>query len=164
MELLSCVRLFVIPWTVAYHAPLSMEFSRQSIGVGCHFLLQGIYPIQGLNPGLPHCRQTLYHLSHQGSPAFSRGALLGVYTDLPMPRDTQGPCEGSDPKWAKFVDWIFLSQSAFLGLFDHFIVAWEIKTTNLICHFIDFQGTCDPCCYYVLLLRAHVWKCLALLD
>ena len=33
-----------------------------------HFLLQGISPTQGLNPGLPHCRQTLYRLSHQGSP------------------------------------------------------------------------------------------------
>ena len=38
-----------------------------STGVGCHFLLQGIFPAQGSNPGLPHCRQTLYHLSHQGS-------------------------------------------------------------------------------------------------
>ena len=37
-------------------------------GVGCHALLQGIFPSQGLNPGLPHCRQILYHLSHQGSP------------------------------------------------------------------------------------------------
>ena len=36
--------------------------------MGCHFLLQGIFPIQGSNPGLLHCRQTLYHLSHQGSP------------------------------------------------------------------------------------------------
>ena len=37
-------------------------------GVGCHTLLQGIFPTQGLNPGLPHCRQILYLLSHQGSP------------------------------------------------------------------------------------------------
>ena len=37
-------------------------------GVGCHALLQGIFPTQGLNPGLPHCRRILYHLSHQGSP------------------------------------------------------------------------------------------------
>ena len=36
--------------------------------MGCHFLLQEIFLIQGLNPGLLHCRQTLYHLSHQGSP------------------------------------------------------------------------------------------------
>ena len=40
----------------------------KNTGVGCHFLLQ-IFPTQGLNPGLPHCRQTLYHLSHQGSTA-----------------------------------------------------------------------------------------------
>ena len=38
-----------------------------STGVGCHFLLQGIFPSQGLKPGLPHCRQTFYRLSHQGS-------------------------------------------------------------------------------------------------
>ena len=31
-------------------------------------LLQGIFPTQGLNPDLPHCRQIVYHLSHQGSP------------------------------------------------------------------------------------------------
>ena len=36
--------------------------------VGSLSLLQGIFPIQGLNPGLPHCRQILYQLSHQGSP------------------------------------------------------------------------------------------------
>ena len=36
-------------------------------GVGCHFLLQGIFPIQELNPGLLHCRQIPYHLSPQGS-------------------------------------------------------------------------------------------------
>ena len=39
----------------------------KSTGVGCHFLLQGIFPTQGSNPGLLHCRQTLYHLSHQGN-------------------------------------------------------------------------------------------------
>ena len=32
--------------------------------VGCHALLQGIFPTQGLNPGLLHCRQVLYHLCH----------------------------------------------------------------------------------------------------
>ena len=35
-------------------------------GVRCHALLQGIFLTQGLNPGLPHCRRILYHLSHQG--------------------------------------------------------------------------------------------------
>ena len=36
--------------------------------MGCHFLLQGIFLSQGWNMGLLHCRQILYHLSHQGSP------------------------------------------------------------------------------------------------
>ena len=37
-------------------------------GMGCHALLQGIFQTQGSNPGLPHCRRVLYHLSYQGSP------------------------------------------------------------------------------------------------
>ena len=54
----------------------------KNTGVGCHDLLQGIFPTQGLNPGLPHCKQILYCLSHQESPRilewvacpFSRGS------------------------------------------------------------------------------------------
>ena len=38
----------------------------KNTGVGGHALLWGILPTQGLNPGLPYCRQTLYHLSKQG--------------------------------------------------------------------------------------------------
>ena len=53
---LSCERLFATPWTVAYQAPPSMGFSKE------------VFPTQGLNPGLPHCRQMLYCLSHQVSP------------------------------------------------------------------------------------------------
>ena len=37
----------------------------KNTGVGCHALLQRIFPTQGSNPGLLHCRQTLYCLSHQ---------------------------------------------------------------------------------------------------
>ena len=67
MKLLSRVRLFMTPWTVAYQAPPSMGFSRQDTGVGCHFLLQGNFPTQWSNPGFPHFMQALYPLSHQGS-------------------------------------------------------------------------------------------------
>ena len=56
------------PWTLAHQAPLSMGFSSQNTGVGSLSLLQGIFPTQGLNPGLPHCRRILNQLSHQGSP------------------------------------------------------------------------------------------------
>ena len=40
----------------------------QKTGMGSCSLLQGIFPTQGLNPGLPHCRQILYKLNYQGSP------------------------------------------------------------------------------------------------
>ena len=45
------------------------DFPGKSTGVGCHFLLQGIFPTRGSNPDLVHCRQMLYHLSYQGSPS-----------------------------------------------------------------------------------------------
>ena len=59
MKLLSPVRLSPTPWTVAYQAPLSMGFSRQENWSGLPFTSPGDLPIQRLNPGLPHCRQTL---------------------------------------------------------------------------------------------------------
>ena len=43
------------------------NFPGQNTGVGSLSLLQGIFPTQGSNPGLPHCRRILYQLSHQGS-------------------------------------------------------------------------------------------------
>ena len=69
-----CFRLSVmsdsaIPWTLAHQAPLSKEFTGKNTGVAWDALLQRIFPTQGSNPDLPHCRQILYHLSHQGSPS-----------------------------------------------------------------------------------------------
>ena len=63
----SVVRLFATPWTVVHQASLSMDKNTR---VGCHSLLQSIFPAPGLNPGLPYCRPILYHLSHQESPFF----------------------------------------------------------------------------------------------
>ena len=51
-HMLSHVWLFVTPWTVAHQAPLSMGFPSKNTGVGCHFLLQEIFPIQGSNQHL----------------------------------------------------------------------------------------------------------------
>ena len=41
-------------------------FSNKNTAVSCHVLLQGIFPTQGSNPGLLHCRRILYHLSQEG--------------------------------------------------------------------------------------------------
>ena len=69
VKLLSRVWLFVTPWTVTYQAPRSMGFSRQEYWSGLPFPSPGDLPNPGTEPGLPNCRQTLYCLSHQGSPS-----------------------------------------------------------------------------------------------
>ena len=81
----------------------------KNTGVGCHALLQGIFPAQGLNPGLPHCRWILYQLTHQGNPRilewvaypFSRGSSWpriklgspGLQADS-LPSEIPGKLEG----------------------------------------------------------------------
>ena len=65
---LSHVQLLATPLTVAYQAPPSMGFSRQEYWSGLPLPSPGDLPDPGIEPGLLHCRQTLYHLSHQGSP------------------------------------------------------------------------------------------------
>ena len=56
-------------WIAACQVPLSMGFFQARItGVGCHFLLQGIFLTQGSNQGLLHCRQILSQLNYQGTP------------------------------------------------------------------------------------------------
>ena len=67
---------------VAQSCPTFWNSSGQNTGVGSLSLLQGIFPTQGSNPGLPHCGRILYPLNHQGSPRilewvaypFSRGS------------------------------------------------------------------------------------------
>ena len=52
-------------------------------GEGSRSLLQGIFLTQGLNPGLPHCRQILFQLSHRGSPEGVKEIAMLV-SDLPQ--------------------------------------------------------------------------------
>ena len=54
----------------------------QNTGMGSLSFLQGIFPTQRLNPGLLHCRQILYQLSHQGSPCISTEPYLYSFTYL----------------------------------------------------------------------------------
>ena len=65
--------LFAVLWIIGCQAPLSKEFSGKNTGVGCHFLLQGIFPTQGWNRMSPM------------SPA------LQAYS-LPLSHDFQDPC------------------------------------------------------------------------
>ena len=70
------------PWTTACQALCHEDSPGKNTAVGCPALLQGIFPTQGLNPGVSPCKQILYYLSQQGSPrilewvaySFSRGS------------------------------------------------------------------------------------------
>ena len=60
----------------------------KNTGVGCHVLLQGIFPTQVPNPGLLHCKWILYHLSHQGS------SLQEYWSEQPIPSPGDLPDPG----------------------------------------------------------------------
>ena len=62
----------------------------QNIRVGCLSLLHEIFQTQGSNPGLPHCRQFLYLLSHQGSPRILEWVAYSFSRGSSRPRDWTG--------------------------------------------------------------------------
>ena len=72
-----------------------MEFSRPEYWSGYPSLLQVIFPTQGSNPGLPHCRQILNQLSHKGSPScnFLLNSLLSGFSSCSSPNHSH---EGSN--------------------------------------------------------------------
>ena len=59
----------------------------QNTTVGSLSLLQGIFPTQGSSPGLPHCRQILYQLNHQGSPRILKWAAFPFSRGSSWPRN-----------------------------------------------------------------------------
>jgi len=59
----------------------------QNTGVGSLSLLQGIFPTQGSDPGLPHCRRILYQLSHQGNPRILECVAFPFSRGSSQPRD-----------------------------------------------------------------------------
>ena len=78
----GCVWLFVTPWTIQ-----SMEFSRPEWRmVGSSSLLQGIFPTQGLNPGVSHCWQILNQTRHQGSQRIMEGVAYPFSRGSSYPR------------------------------------------------------------------------------
>ena len=62
----------------------------RNTGVGCHSLLQGIFPTQGSNPGLLHCSQVLYHLSHQKSPRILKWVAYPFSSGSSHPKNETG--------------------------------------------------------------------------
>ena len=63
------------PWAEPTRLLWPWDFPGKNTEVGCYFLFQGIFLTQGSDPSLLNCRQTLYHLSHQGSQEVSKRGL-----------------------------------------------------------------------------------------
>ena len=80
---LSHVWPFATPQTVAPRLLCPWDFSGKNPGVGSISRLQGVFPTRGLNPGILHCRQILYHLSHQGSPIYTKCPISYFFNKLP---------------------------------------------------------------------------------
>ena len=59
----------------------------KNTGVSCHALFQGIFPTQGSNSGLPHCRRILYWLNHQGSPRILEWVAYPFFRQTSWPRN-----------------------------------------------------------------------------
>ena len=66
------------------------KFSRQEYWRSYHALLQGIFPTQGLNPGLLCCRQILYQLSHQGTQRILEWVTYPFFRGSSRPRNWTG--------------------------------------------------------------------------
>ena len=64
-----------------------MDYTDQNTRVGSLSLLQAIFPTQGSNPGLPHCRWILYQLSYQGSPRTLECIAYPFSRESSQPRD-----------------------------------------------------------------------------
>ena len=108
-------------------------FLGQNTRVGCHALLQKIFPTQGSNPGLPHCRQIFYRLNHQGSPRilewvfypFSRGSSrprnqtrsLALQADS-LPAELSGKPKNTGVGSLSLLQQIFLTQELNWGLLN----------------------------------------------
>ena len=113
---LTCVRLFATPWTIQNSPGLNT-------GVDSLSLLQGMFPTQGSNTGLLHCRWILYQLSHKGSPRILEWVAFPFSKGSSCPRNlTRVSCTQADslptdlsgkPTWVgslSFLHGIFLTQ------------------------------------------------------
>ena len=132
---LNCVRLFS-PW----------NFPGQNTEVGSLSLLQGIFPIQGLNPGFPHCRRILYQLSHKGSPRILEWVACPFSSGSSWPRNWTGV---SCIAGRFFVNWaireaLAIVNSSAINTGVH--VAFSILVSQGICLEVVFLG------YMVVLL------------
>ena len=152
-QLFSCVQLFAC-LTICNPIDCNLagssvhgDFPGKNVGAGCHAVLQGIFPTQGSNPSLPHCRQILYKLSHQGSPRklewvaypFSRGSFQPRnQTRIPDLQVDSLPAELPGKPIRKSVVDLKVSFTVHL-----------IKMIHTILKYFNLKNTCAFTCQYI---------------
>ena len=111
---------FLCPW----------DSPGKNTGVGCHFLLQGIFPTQESNPGLLRCRQILYQLSYEGSPIMYNGSIQIRYF-----RKVQSFYKNHHRLPQSHPNWIYNSGKIMCLLYK-----FSIKTNKPFCFYVN-SGT-----------------------
>ena len=108
----------------------------QNTGVGSRFLLQGIFPTQDSNPGVPHCRLILYQQSHQGSPRTLKWVAYPFLGDLPDPGIELGsPALQVDSLPAKLPGKSYIN---LVTLNKDFQIIWEVSSDDRNLSFEQF--------------------------
>ena len=120
----------------------------QNTVVGSHSFLQGIFPTQGSNPGLLHCRWILYQLSHQGSPRIPEWVAYPFSSRSSWPRNQTGILYIAG--WF-FTSWAtreaLESQVKLYSLIAHFVA--ELNFNIRVCMFLN--------CFSVLNKEESMW-------
>ena len=119
----------------------------KNTGGGCRALLLGSSPTQGLNPGLPHCRLILYHLSHQRRPR------IWEWVAYPFPRGSSWPRNQTGVSWIAskfFTSWA--TREALLPIKDqiyiktkHWWIIMQVHSSVYIHTSINKQKNCSIC-------------------
>ena len=125
---------------------------RQEHWRGLPFLFQGIFPIQGLNPGLPHCRGILYCLSHQGSPPIPYKILEKVSKEN---QKTQRQCGFYEAGSGGVTLWNIYRNSSLSLLFGRHCLSSLFK--RAIMRFMILPGVLKACEIFIT-LTLSLWR------
>ena len=122
--------------------------------VGCYALLQGTFPTQGSNPGVPHCKEIIHCLSYQGSPRVLAWGAYHFSRDLPnpgiklgspalqvdsLPAESPGNPKNTGVGGLSLLWWIFPTQES----------NWGLLHCRRILYQLSYQGSllslCESC-------------------
>ena len=131
-------------------------FPGKRAGVGCHFLLQEIFLTQGSNLGLPHCRQMLYRLSHQGSQEDSYQPYFHL-KKLFLQREEKAPVLGGQSASEGWDVVPTLKLDLRLK-----VLLWRLrpKLTSRLWVALQVLATPEGKCMYIYLYKiTYIWAC-----